>query len=284
MALDNAQFMSELSITDPPGTDPLSEGDDQIRTSKRTQLQSFPNVDKAVTTTADELNDVALLSTQNTFTAENTSLNADLIVQDASFRLNQTNTADLVINFQVGGFSRWSLNQRSDAANNDFSIQRRNSAGALIDVPMNIEEANGRVTFLQLLTFQGVLRGNDGSAITPSYSFTVDPSAGMYRAGTNQIGFGINSTQKLLITNSVIRLTDRVEGQTNGSPSAPSYSFTGDSNTGMYRDTTSELKFAAGGVRRMIVKSNTVNLNLPTTDPGVLGDLYAPGGFVQISV
>ena len=67
MALDNAQFISELSITDPPGTDPLSEGDDQIRTTKRATFQSFPNVDAQVDRTAAELNDVALKSVPNTF-------------------------------------------------------------------------------------------------------------------------------------------------------------------------------------------------------------------------
>ena len=72
MALDNAQFISELSITDPPGTDPLSEGDDQIRTVKRATQQSFPNVDAQVTLSAAELNDVALKSAANTFALRQT--------------------------------------------------------------------------------------------------------------------------------------------------------------------------------------------------------------------
>ena len=66
MALDNAQFISELSITDPPGTDELSEGDDQIRTTKRATFQSFPFVDAQVDRTAAELNDVALKSAAQT--------------------------------------------------------------------------------------------------------------------------------------------------------------------------------------------------------------------------
>ena len=67
MALDNAQFISELSITDPPGSDEVSEGDDQIRTVKRATQQSFPNVDAQVTLTAAQLNDVALKSVANVF-------------------------------------------------------------------------------------------------------------------------------------------------------------------------------------------------------------------------
>ena len=48
MALDNANYIDELSITDPTATDPVSEGDDQIRTVKRAVKQSFPSVDIAV--------------------------------------------------------------------------------------------------------------------------------------------------------------------------------------------------------------------------------------------
>lgn len=59
MSLDDAQFISELSVTDPPFNDPVGEADDHIRTTKRATQQSFPNVDKEVSTTADELNFVA---------------------------------------------------------------------------------------------------------------------------------------------------------------------------------------------------------------------------------
>ena len=48
MALDNANYIDELSITDPTASDPVSEGDDQIRTVKRAVKQSFPSVDIAV--------------------------------------------------------------------------------------------------------------------------------------------------------------------------------------------------------------------------------------------
>jgi hypothetical protein len=48
MALDNADYIDELSITDPGATDLVSQGDDQIRTVKRAVKQSFPSVDIAV--------------------------------------------------------------------------------------------------------------------------------------------------------------------------------------------------------------------------------------------
>ena len=48
MALDPANYIDELSITDPTSSDDVSEGDDQIRTVKRAVKQSFPSVDIAV--------------------------------------------------------------------------------------------------------------------------------------------------------------------------------------------------------------------------------------------
>ena len=48
MALDPANYIDELSITDPTASDDVSEGDDQIRTVKRAVKQSFPSVDIAV--------------------------------------------------------------------------------------------------------------------------------------------------------------------------------------------------------------------------------------------
>tara|TARA_R100000049_G_C1937538_1_gene81458 strand:- start:54 stop:1484 length:1431 start_codon:yes stop_codon:yes gene_type:complete len=48
MALDPANYIDELSITDPTATDLVSQGDDQIRAVKRAVKQSFPSVDIAV--------------------------------------------------------------------------------------------------------------------------------------------------------------------------------------------------------------------------------------------
>jgi len=48
MALDPANYIDELSITDPTAGDLVSQGDDQIRTVKRAVKQSFPSVDIAV--------------------------------------------------------------------------------------------------------------------------------------------------------------------------------------------------------------------------------------------
>lgn len=56
MALDPANYPSELDITSPAFNEPVGEADDQIRTAKRALNQGFPNVAGAATATHTELN------------------------------------------------------------------------------------------------------------------------------------------------------------------------------------------------------------------------------------
>jgi hypothetical protein len=44
MAFEDASYIWELVASNPPGTDPLSEGDNHIRSVKLSLLQSFPNM------------------------------------------------------------------------------------------------------------------------------------------------------------------------------------------------------------------------------------------------
>ena len=48
MALESANYIDELVITNPTATDPVSQGDDQLRLIKKVVKQSFPSVDIAV--------------------------------------------------------------------------------------------------------------------------------------------------------------------------------------------------------------------------------------------
>lgn len=69
MAIDNAQFISEMNTGLPDKRDPRGEGAQQIQAVKVAVQQSFPNVDKAVTATADVFNEM-LDGTQGRFRGE----------------------------------------------------------------------------------------------------------------------------------------------------------------------------------------------------------------------
>jgi hypothetical protein len=147
MALDNAQFIAELSITDPPGTDPLSQGDDQIRTIKRATQQSFPNIDAAVTLTTAQMNLAAIKNENNIFTVDQT-FQANILL-DA--------TADIIkaIDYQVSGLNRWSLRMQNVAGSNNFELSRFDVLGVFVDNPWNCDLSTGIVDFAQVPTVQG---------------------------------------------------------------------------------------------------------------------------------
>ena len=100
MALDNANFISELSIVDPPGTDPLSQGDDQIRTIKRATQQSFPLIAAAVNIDDVQMNLMAIKNEANVFTADQTLLDVNLFI-------NQAIDSPKAIIWQLAGIIRW---------------------------------------------------------------------------------------------------------------------------------------------------------------------------------
>ncbi len=58
MPLEDANFISELNPAWPLGTDSINQGDDHDRVTKKAVVQSFGNIDKAVTASADDLNTI----------------------------------------------------------------------------------------------------------------------------------------------------------------------------------------------------------------------------------
>lgn len=56
MPLEDAQYIDQLNPAWPLGSDGINTSDDHHRNTKKAVQQSFPNIDAAVTLTADELN------------------------------------------------------------------------------------------------------------------------------------------------------------------------------------------------------------------------------------
>ncbi len=55
-----------------------------------------------------------------------------------------------------------------------------------------VTDASGHLTLTQNLTLGGVFKNSDGSAASPSYTFTNDPNTGFYSAAGNNIGVAAN--------------------------------------------------------------------------------------------
>ena len=207
MALDNAQFIAELSITDPPGTDPLSQGDDQIRTAKRAVFQSFEFIDAAVLLTAAQLNDVAIKGEANIFTqlatfsnAISSSIEGSILLSTGIPILGMRDTGQLLDEkvYDITAFNSELLIRTADdlGAGNvtAFSIRR---TGTTVDA-VNLHQ--GATSLRRLSTAGGgvVLVRGDGNTDTEAKSLALT-----HQDGTVRGSLGYGASADLLLSNDI---------------------------------------------------------------------------------
>jgi hypothetical protein len=103
----------------------------------------------------------------------------------------------------------------------------------------------------------GTILTGDGSNTTPVYSFASDPDCGMYKIASNRIGLAVNGAAIVDVqtTNLTVYQPIRVAG---GTATSPGYSFTGNTNTGVFRDTADTVGITAAGVERFSVSPTFV--------------------------
>ena len=99
----------------------------------------------------------------------------------------------------------------------------------------------------------------DGSSATPSISFTSDTDTGIYRAAANVVGIGVNGAEVMRIggNTTISTGTFRVP---NGSLSAPTYTFTNYSSTGLFMASPSQLGISTGGATSAVFNSSGIIL------------------------
>ncbi len=128
-------------------------------------------------------------------------------------------------------------------------------------------------------TATATIKGINGTAALPAYTWAGDTNTGMYWAAADQIGLATGGVQHALLTTSGLIVTGYVSttgvidaggaiyGFAGDSVTAPGYTWSGDTNTGMYWVGADQLGLTAGGVQRVLVNTTgaTVTGNLTAT-------------------
>lgn len=114
------------------------------------------------------------------------------------------------------------------------------------------------------------------TAAAPSFTWTDDTDTGMYRVGSNSIGFAIAATNKVTINSAGITLagSSRFIADSLGSATTPDYCFSGAGNYGMYYS-GNYLRFSAGGVNMLSLNEALVYHYVPNRF--AVGSAASPG-------
>src|SRR3990167_1758717 len=109
---------------------------------------------------------------------------------------------------------------------------------------------------------------DDGTASSPSVSFLNDIDTGLYRITDNNIGFSVSGTLRLDIDATDIVSTLPFRGP-NGSVTAPTYSFSGDDNTGVYSPAGGNVSISSDGTQIVAINaSGLVSIDGVASQPG----------------
>lgn len=105
-------------------------------------------------------------------------------------------------------------------------------------------------------------RAQSGTNTAPAYSFTTDTGTGMYRSGTNTIGFATNGTLALSISTAAV-VNALAHSASLGSVTAPGYAFTGRLDLGLYSSAGNTLDVATNGVNRLSINTTAIISSIP---------------------
>lgn len=107
-----------------------------------------------------------------------------------------------------------------------------------------------------------------GSASAPAYSFSSDTNTGLYSVGADQLGVATGGTLRLTLSTTALTSTVPYYGSA-GSDSAPSITFSGDTNTGLYSASADTIGFTANGSQIGTWSGSALR--------GVVGTVSSPG-------
>lgn len=154
---------------------------------------------------------------------------------------------------EINGF-RWHLDG-TPVGEAYLKLFRHNDNPTGIEV-MRVTRTTAGVDFFEQV------RGIAGTFSDPSYSFTGDPDTGMYSSTANQLSFSAGGLTGLRIHTGIVQ-TFRVNQTIDGTAGAPSYSFTGDPNSGIFSAGANQIGFSTDGVERVNLSATRMQSRVP---------------------
>lgn len=163
-----------------------------------------------------------------------------------------------------------------DLANGNVGMNHNLSVGGTVSATAFVGNGSGLTGIagdnLGNHTATSAVVGTVGTAALPGYTFSGDTNTGMYWVAADQIGLTTGGTRRALVSSAGLTVTGAVDtstqflGNAADTAATPSYSWTGDTNVGMFRPTTDVLAFSTNGAERMRVLA-TGNVGIGTTAP-----------------
>jgi len=137
----------------------------------------------------------------------------------------------------------------------------------IVDISEGIAaDKNKKITYGELLASAPA-----GTAAAPSFSFDSDPNSGLYSAGADQVAISAGGTGQLIVDTTAITSTVPIVYPL-GTAAAPSLTFTGSTNTGLYSPGSGQLAISTNGTQRLTVDTAATTSTLPVVHPlGAVG-------------
>lgn len=101
----------------------------------------------------------------------------------------------------------------------------------------------------------------NGGAATPAIAFLADTDTGIYSVGADNIGFTVGGTLRVNYSTTAMTSTLLVRAP-DGNSVTPAYSFSGDTDTGLYRRAPNDVELVVGGVGAIRANANDVGSEL----------------------
>ena len=119
---------------------------------------------------------------------------------------------------------------------------------------MSLAADSGDLSVAGNVNVGGRLLAQAGNAANPSLGFSADSDTGLYRLDTNCIGVAIGGQEKMRVDGGGIQMSGTSNIRNGGGAAAsPTYTFAGDTDTGMYREGEDRIAFSSNGFKRVVV-------------------------------